>query len=106
MKAGILNSRIEILHRAKAADGSGAVVYQWQPLMKLWANVRHVSGAESIKGDVLQNKVRASVRIRFTEKVRPEMRVALQGGAVYEIAAVLPDLQRREFVDLVCERVT
>jgi len=33
------------------------------------------------------------------------MRV-LAGGATYEIKAVLPDFQQREYTDLVCVQVT
>lgn len=102
MKAGLLNTRIEIRHKTAVEDAVGATVHRWQSLVNLWANVRHLSGSESIKGDQLTSNVRASVRIRYRRDIHAGMQL-IAGGIVYEIQAVLPDLQRRVFVDLVCE---
>ncbi|MBM7064826.1 phage head closure protein [Neisseria elongata] len=102
MKAGQLRHRVEILQRVKEKDKSGATVMVWRPLCKVWADVRHISGSETMKHDVLSASVRASVRIRWREDITPDMRVKI-GGKPYAIRAVIPDAAKRVFVDLVCE---
>ena len=104
MIAARLNTRIEIQAKSKAADESGATVTVWRPLCRLWGDVRHTSGTESIRADVLTGTVKASIRIRYRPDIAAEMRAVLPDGAVYDIKAVLPDLRRREYTDLVCER--
>lgn len=44
------------------------------------------------------------MRIRRRTDITPAMRVS-HGGVIYQIKAVLPDTQRLEFTDLVCEAV-
>ena len=98
MKAGQLRHRVEILRRVKEKDKSGATVMVWRPLCKVWADVRHVSGSETMRHEVLS----ASVRIRWRTGISADMRVKT-GNGVYVIRAVIPDLRRREFLDLTCE---
>ena len=106
MKSAMLNTRIEVQHKVKTTDASGATVVAWQTLCGLWANVRHTSGAESIKADALTSVVKASIRIHNRAGISDDMRVILKSGEVYDVKAVLPDLQRREYLDLVCEKVS
>lgn len=105
MRAALLSTRVEIQGKAKATDKLGATVTQWQPLFKVWADIRHTSGKETIKADALTSIVRASVRIRRRKDVTAQMRVVLGDGSIYDIKAIQPDLQSREFIDLICERV-
>nr|DAS21430.1 MAG TPA: Putative head tail adaptor [Bacteriophage sp.] len=102
MNAGQLRHRVEILQRVKEKDKSGATVLVWRSLCKVWADVRHVSGSETMRHDVLSASVRASVRIRWRAGISADMRVRTENG-VYVIRAVIPDLRRREFLDLTCE---
>ena len=102
MNAGQLRHRVEILQRVKEKDKSGATVSVWRTLAKLWAAVRHVSGSETMRNDVLTASVRASVRIRWRTGISADMRVKTENG-IYVIRAVIPDLRRREFLDLTCE---
>ena len=102
MNAVQLRHRVEILQRVKEKDKSGATVMVWRPLCKVWSDIRHMSGSETMKHDVLSASVRASVRIRWREDITPDMRVKI-GGKPYAIRAVIPDAAKRVFVDLVCE---
>lgn len=105
LNAGTLNVRATIQKRGTAENGWGEPLPDsWDDVVTVWANVRHLSGSESIKSDRPTSEVRASIRIRFRQGVDAGMRV-LAGGATYEIHAVLHDLQRREFTDLVCVQV-
>lgn len=106
MQAGRLGSLVTIQKRTSPADSWGAPLPEgWEEHCSVWANVKHLSGAESIKADADVSTVRASVRIRFRTDVNAGMRVLI-GGAVYLIDAVLTDMAQRKHVDLVCKRVT
>ena len=102
MQAGRLNTRCVIQRRTGGTNDWGEPLPEgWGNVAELWANVRHLSGAESIKSDRPTSEVRASIRIRFRTDIDASMRV-LVNGSIYEIQAVMPDYQRREYTDLVC----
>ena len=104
LAAGSLTSRISILQRSTSVDSIGQPVETWSTLATVWADVRHTGGLEAIKADRDTSIVRASMRVRWRTDVNAGMRVT-HAGSAYEIRAVLPDSRRREYVDLVCERV-
>ena len=104
MKAGLLNAPITIRKHGKVKDESGAVKLDWFDYAQVWANVRHNSGAESIKAESVTSVVRASVRIYYRDDITNAMRLVIN-GADYSIVAVMPDLVGRVYLDLVCERV-
>lgn len=101
LKAGDLNTRIEIQHRTLLQDKYGQRIESWATFAKVWADVRHISGIESIKGNVESSEVRASVRIRYIKNVMAAMRVII-GDEVYEIESVLSDIKYKEYIDLTC----
>ncbi len=101
MKAGTLNTRITIQRRTGGEDAWGAPLPAgWEDVAKVWANVRHVSGSEMIRADADVSKVKASIRIRWRCGIDAGMRVLI-GQSVYLVDAVLPDMQKREHVDIV-----
>ena len=103
LNAGALNTRISIERRTSAQDEwQQPIPDAWAPVASVWANVRHLRGAEAIRADAVTSSVRASIRIRWRTGIDAGMRVKV-GAAVYEITAVLPEMARREHVDLVCE---
>lgn len=109
MQAGSLRDRIEIQRHTQAKDEWGTLIpgsEAWVSitLKPIAADVKHPSGLGSIKADAEVSIVRASMRIRRRTDVDAGMRV-LYGAAVYDIKAVLPG-STREYVDLVCVKVT
>lgn len=102
LAAGRLNQRITIESPSASVDSLGQPVVGWQVVAMVWASIRHQSGAEAIKADAPISAVKASIRIRYRTGLDASMRV-LHGATIYHIKAVLPDLARREYVDLVCE---
>lgn len=105
MEAGKLNRRITIQRKTAGTDAWGAPLPDaWADYATVWANVRHLSGTESIKAGADVSVVRASIRIRWREGVDAGQRVLI-GSATYQIQAVMPDLGGREYVDLVCQVV-
>lgn len=104
MRAGQLNQRVTIERKAAGQDSVGQPAQTWQTVATVWADLRHPGGLEAIRAGADTSLVRASVRIRFRDDIDAGMRVA-HGAVYYDIKAVLPDAGRREYLDLLCERV-
>jgi len=103
MDIGTLRNRITIQRPAETFDAIGQPVAGWAIVAAVWADVHFLSGLEAIKADGPVNAIKASVRIRYRADVTGSMRVLLSTGQLLDVRAVLPDVARREFVDLVCE---
>lgn len=105
LQLGKFNTRVTIQQRTTAVDALGQPLPDgWETHLELWAHVLHQAGAEAIKAGAPVSTVAASIRVHWTTGIDADMRVLI-GAVVYEILAVMPDLQRREFVDLVCQVV-
>lgn len=104
IKAGDLRNRIQIMRPESIIDEYGATTKGYVLFATVWANVRHLSGSETIKGDAVAAKVKASIRIRYRNDLTDAMQVACD-GQTYQIKAVVPDVSRRVFTDLACEWV-
>lgn len=101
--AGDLRDRITLLVQTSAQDAAGQPVEAWAEYARTWANVRFPSGLAAIKADAAVTAVKASVRIRYRAVLPDGLRAQINGD-VYRVLAILPD-QRRQWLDLVCERV-
>lgn len=104
MRAGALNTLLTIQQGSASVDAIGQPVVGWADFAKVWGNVRHQKGAEAIKAGAVTSTVSASIRIRYRQDITAAMRV-LAGPMVYQIKAVLPDMARRDYVDLVVELI-
>ncbi|BDR08241.1 phage head closure protein [Comamonas thiooxydans] len=101
MDAGSLRDRIHIQRRLPGG-GLGQLSNNWEEVAKAWANIRFASGSETVRAGQVASKAQASIRIRWRTDIKADMRVVC-AGVEYSIKAVLPERQRREYVDLVCE---
>lgn len=102
LAAGTLNQRISIQQRGATCDAAGQPVESWSPVAEVWASIMHASGMSTIKAGADTSVVKASIRIRYRTGLNAGMRV-VGPLATYAIKAVLPDVARKEYVDLVCE---
>lgn len=101
LRAGQLRDRITI-QRRKPGGSLGQPSNLWEEVTQVWANIRFGSGAETIRAGQVASKAQASIRIRWRTDIKADMR-AVCSGVEYSIKAVLPERQRREYVDLACE---
>jgi len=104
MQAGSLRHRVTIQKHTQEKDAWGTPIPgsgSWESVTTCWANVRHLSGSETIKADADISTVRASVRIRWRTGIDAGMRL-LHAGHAYDIEAVLPGPNRQN-IDLVCK---
>ena len=107
MQAGKFNRYITVQQRADTEDTYGQPVGTWGTFSNEWAWVKTPAGysaaREEVSGGAEVSGVAVSIRInRFREDVTAGMRV-LDGSTVYNIRAVIPDYQRSQYTDLVCD---
>lgn len=106
IRAGSLNSRVRIKEPNATQDSAGQPIPTWTTVADVWANIRHLSGVESIKAGAESSTVKASIMIRRIAGIDASMRVTDLSTLIdYEIRAVLPDEIERDKIHLVCEVV-
>ena len=101
MSAGKLNQRVTLSGLSAGTDALGQPLQTWVDVTTTWADVRFVSGIETIKAGREISTSRASVRIRRRGNVSRQMRVRI-GGVEYEIVDVVPSVDRA-WLTLICE---
>lgn len=103
MRASTLRERIAIEAPPVGSDDEGNPLAEWTEVCTgLPASIRLPGGLESIRASAVVSTVRVSIRVRFRRDLNAGMRV-IHGADTYNIQAVLPDLERRRHVDLLCE---
>lgn len=101
LPAANLNQRIRLQKFIGTQDSFGETNGTWTDIATVWADIRYLNGKEYLAAQREINKAAVSIRIRWRNDVEPTMRV-LHGNAIYNIEAVLPDMQKRMHLDLVC----
>ena len=103
MGAGKLNHRITLSGLSSGTDELGQPLQAWVDFATVWADVRFVSGIETIKAGREISTSRASVRIRRRSGVDVSMRARI-GSVDYEIIDIILDI-KRVYMTLLCEVV-
>jgi len=104
MDIGDFNKRIILQSQSSTYDLAGQQVESWSTFATVWANIKHNSGLETIKSDALASTVKTSIRIRYLSGVHAGMRV-IYSGLQYEVTAVLPHVDEKRYIDLVCRLI-
>lgn len=100
MPAGKLKHRIQLLAQVSGNDALGQPTALWQSVAVTWADVRYVSGIETIKAGRETSTARISVKIRWRDGVTNAMQLLL-GAQRYQVADVVPT--GRQWLTLICE---
>ena len=103
MPAGKLNRRITLSGLSTGTDDLGQPLQSWVDFATVWADVRFVSGIETIKAGREISTSRASVRIRRRANVSRQMRARID-GVEYDILDIVPSADRA-WLTLICEVV-
>lgn len=103
--AHTLRHKVRIEAPGEGSNAEGDPVGGWTLVAQPYADIRGAGGLETIKGGAEASVVKRSIRIRYRTDVHAGMRV-VHGAMVYNIKAVLPDLERQLHTDLVCEVVS
>jgi SPP1 family predicted phage head-tail adaptor len=100
MYAGQLKNKVTIQAKTDTVDAIGQPINTWVDVATVWADIRYLSGLESIKSDADVSIAKVSVRVRYRADIKPSMRVVCE-GVIYQIKAVLPS--GKVYMDLACE---
>lgn len=103
MRIGALTHLVSLQQPGTAQDEAGQPIEGWVEVAQLWANIRFLSGIESIKADAPTSVAKASIQIRKRAGVLPKMQIVDSEGIVYRIDAVLPDKEHRDRINMPCE---
>lgn len=108
LHAGSLNQRIHIQQRSGSGN-LGHPGHDWENITPkpIAANIRYSTGSEAVQAGQLASHANVRILIRWRSDVTAQMRVnCVSTGVAYEILAVLPDLTRKESVNLLCKVLT
>lgn len=97
--AGNFNRLVRIQRKTSGENGLGEPSQTWEDFAVVWAHIRALNGKEYLAGAHETSKAFVSIRLRYRDDITAAMRVVYR-DAIYNIEAVLPDMQRREYVDL------
>lgn len=104
INAGRLNNRVTIQSRQVGVDAVGQPVDVWVNYVQVWANIKFVSGIDSIMGGAEFSVTKCSVMIRKRSDIKFGMRL-LYDGNIFDIVSVRPDEENGDKMYLVCEIV-
>lgn len=108
MRAGKLNVWMSVYGPPPDKDDWGHVEGERPFLGNIWADVRNPTGKAVLRAGGMQQAVGSSIRVRLVDAdlygIAPGMVVTTQISR-YEVDAVLPDEQDRDYLDLVCKQV-
>ena len=75
MRAGALKHRVTIESRTQTQSSTGMATDTWSTFAKVFAEIKTVSGNESINADQVQAEQTHIVKIRFCPNITTSMRV-------------------------------
>jgi len=101
-----LNRQVVIKSRTAGEDADGQPLETWTvTVATVWADIRYLSGTETIKGGAETSTAKASIRLNYRTNLTTDMRV-VYGSTVFQIKAILPDASGQNWLDLACEVVS
>lgn len=102
MTLGAFRHLVTIRAPATGRDEIGQPVTGWTDFAQDYADIRYLRGLEAIRAGAQAATSNVSIRLRtFRLDLTTAMEVDCE-GVTYAVLAVLPDMQRRRYVDLQC----
>ena len=98
-RIGQLDRRLTLEAPVAVSDGVGGTMVTWQPVTKLWAQVRSRLGDKRQWAEALTSEATHLIRIRRTRQLASTMRFT-EGDRVFEIRSVIED--GRHWTDCLC----
>ena len=98
-KIGELDRRLTLEAPVTVSDGAGGTTVTWQPVAKVWAQVRSRLGDERQWAEALTAEATHLIRVRRTRVLASSMRFT-EGARVFEIRSLIED--GRHWTDCLC----
>lgn len=100
--ASKLREPITVQRQQSASDGMGGQAHQWVDLFTARAEVRPLSGRESLQAMHLQASITHRVIIRYRSDIAPADRILLRGEPL-QIRAIINIEMRNRWLELACD---
>lgn len=101
MEAGKLRNRITIQQRTLTPDSYGQSVESWTDFATVWAEIRSISGRESLIAEAMQGITNYEVNIRYKAGVVQSMRIIYKNH-ILDVQSVINDMQANKKLTLFC----
>lgn len=104
MSIGSRRHLVTLQRREPGRDALGQPLTTWADVPpQEYADIRFLRGLEAIRAGAQASTSQVSIRLSgYRAGLSSDMRVLDDEGVVYAIVAVLPDKQRRRYIDLQC----
>ena len=100
VRAGQLRDRVTVQTATETRSANGQVVYTWSDNGEEWADVKFLSGLETIASNMQISDTQCSIRLRYRDGISSANRV-LFGTQIYDVKSVLL-VRVKGYADLVC----
>ena len=100
VRAGQLRDRVTVQTATETRAANGQVVYAWTDNGEEWADVKFLSGLETIAANMQVSDTRCSVRLRYRDGITSANRIIFE-TQIYDVLSVLL-VKSRGYADLVC----
>lgn len=104
--AGALNKRIQILRVKTVQDADGYESTSEAVVRSPWAQFSQTSAATLVKADADMGETRGRFLIRWSPTVLSRKDIVRYAGNDWEIEYINPYGDEREYVELLCRRLT
>lgn len=101
MEAGKLRHRITFQNQANSHDSYGQPLLTWSDVATVWAEIKPLSGKESVKADALIESTTHEINIRYRSGINASLRVKF-GSRYFDIQSVLNHDERNVMLTLLC----
>jgi SPP1 family predicted phage head-tail adaptor len=101
MDAGKLRNRITIQQRTLVQDSYGQPIESWADFATVWAEIRSLSGRESLVASAVQGVTNYEINIRFKAGITQSMRVAYKSRYL-DIQSIVTDFDLKKKTTLFC----
>lgn len=103
LRSGDMDTLATVQAPAESANSVGEPILTWSTFAQRWIAVLPLSGSEQIQAMANEASVTHRIRMRYTEGLKPKMRI-VSDGRTFEIMSVV-EVGRREGHDLMVTEV-
>lgn len=100
--AGLLRHKVEIQEMIRISDGGGGYEATWQTVAKVWANIKPLSGNETMAAMQLEDRITHDIVIRYRGGVTAAQRIKY-GDRLFNIRSVINVEERNVWMQLRAE---
>ena len=105
LRSGEMDTLATVQTPTESQNAVGEPVLSWATFATRWIAVLPLSGTEQLQAAAAEASVTHRIRMRYTEGLKPKMRLVAE-GRTFEIMSVVERGMRREEHELMASEVT